>query len=586
MEKGVSSFILRHKFLFALVTNGLIALVIVLVCGPAVYETIDDYVISDQIANGYYYVSFVNYAVCWLGGLVSQAIPALNGFIALQVLFSFAAFVSISYVFLDKFRSFSGILFSIFLPAFFGINHYVSIQHLKTANLLYLAGLLLLGYYLFYRHKKRYLVSGLLSTALGAMFRFFNLYLMLGFFVCFVCCVLVLKVYRRGIFHGLFSYLRSKKRAILRCAVTAVLLVAVTFVPKQITNQINAGTEELQYYSEFTEYRGQLLDYNYPDYETYREQYNALGFNENDVAMFNGWHMDDPKYTSMDVMRGLAELKKQNAPSALTRLKVMLKTEAGSVIQFASISDFWLVTAALLCLFLLLMLKKRHALTVVMISGAAFMAYWYLYYIGRTNLRSIHGICLMLIALLLFFAEPGLLRPRVQTCWQKIKTPCKILLLVVCLLVSAVSAQFFVYTNPDIFQYPPASGILEYIKENPDKHFFLDPSCFLKLTSENDQYRHPFQAFPKDYMSNTSPLGDWTYNSPYHLQKLRQLGAAEGAYAYVIDNPSAYIIDDEDIAVEEQYFNDHYAKEGERIAYQAVGSFAPFYVYRVVTVTG
>ncbi|MBQ1453176.1 MAG: hypothetical protein IIZ23_04325, partial [Ruminococcus sp.] len=101
------------------------------------YDGTADYYSSVLIGQKHLYTnSGVNYILAVIIGTIQYALPGINCFVLFEVLASFAAFTSITFVFADKYHKRKALIFTILLNIMFALQHYASVNSYRTAALL------------------------------------------------------------------------------------------------------------------------------------------------------------------------------------------------------------------------------------------------------------------------------------------------------------------------------------------------------------------------------------------------------------------------------------------------------------------
>ena len=135
--------LIKSKSMFAILLN----IVFMAICEGLTsfsYVDVSDYNNSILICNQhFYYNSSVNYILAVLIGTLQYAVTDFNCFVLVEILFSFMAFSSFTFVFLDKYNMRKAVIFSLVINIIFTLNHYSFINSTKTSALLLTAGFLL-----------------------------------------------------------------------------------------------------------------------------------------------------------------------------------------------------------------------------------------------------------------------------------------------------------------------------------------------------------------------------------------------------------------------------------------------------------
>ena len=129
--------LIKSKSLFAILLN-IVFMAICVGLTSFSYVDVSDYNNSILICNQhFYYNSSINYILAVLIGTLQYAVSDFNCFVLVEILLSFMAFSSFTFVFLDKYNIRKAVIFSIVINIIFTLNHYSYINSTKTAAQLF-----------------------------------------------------------------------------------------------------------------------------------------------------------------------------------------------------------------------------------------------------------------------------------------------------------------------------------------------------------------------------------------------------------------------------------------------------------------
>ena len=116
--------LIKSKSLFAILLN-IVFMAICVGLTSFSYVDVSDYNNSILICNQhFYYNSSINYILAVLIGTLQYAVSDFNCFVLVEILLSFMAFSSFTFVFLDKYNIRKAVIFSIVINIIFTLNHY------------------------------------------------------------------------------------------------------------------------------------------------------------------------------------------------------------------------------------------------------------------------------------------------------------------------------------------------------------------------------------------------------------------------------------------------------------------------------
>lgn len=173
--------VLKSKIFFSVVLNLIIAVFCSMVTSFS-YDTMDDFYNSIYIAhNHYYYNNDINYILCNLIGSLQFILGRFNCYVLALVGLSLSAFISITYVFSDKYGKPKAAVFSLIINILFALNHYSAVNSSKTSALLLAAGFLLV---LNAIKNKRYNLPcwiGVCEILIGSFFNYYYFFIAFAF---------------------------------------------------------------------------------------------------------------------------------------------------------------------------------------------------------------------------------------------------------------------------------------------------------------------------------------------------------------------------------------------------------------------
>ena len=224
--------VLKSKFVFAAVLNAVFAAAIIILTSFSYIDS-NDYYTSIQICRDHFYYSgTINYILAMIVGTVQYSLPDFNCFVLFQILASYAAFVSITFVFADKYNNRKAFIFSAVLNIIYALNHYSQVSSKSTSALLLLGGFMLVLNAIYH---KRYSLScwlGVAEILFGSFLNYLYFFVALGFAIAFFFGDMLAKRKYRLQFQKFFWYSRPFFFFFFFVTILTVVLV-------QLSNSVN-----------------------------------------------------------------------------------------------------------------------------------------------------------------------------------------------------------------------------------------------------------------------------------------------------------------------------------------------------------
>ena len=360
--------------------------------GAMRYDVNDDETFNLVLAGAYgpfVNIVYMNIIIARILSWLFQAFPSFNWYLAGMLAVNFTALFLLALVLTDKMETAPAVLVTAALYLVAGRDLFTVLQYTKNAALYTAVGtVLLIRAMEGKRYAKASLVGGTLLFSLGYMLRPESFAAALAF--ALVRLVLFAAEYRA-------VFLR-RLRFLIAPAAFLILVFAV--------NRAAAVSDpEWAEYLRFHEARVALLDHGMPDYELHREEINALGFDELDLAMFRQYLYDDSRKFNADALEKLVEIRDRDGKSSL---RINRTTVGLAFNRLVSAASSQLPAAAFCVLFIIAILffhGPRAYFALVMAAGVA-GEYWYLACTNRFAWRAEFGLwSVPLVLLAVAFAE-------------------------------------------------------------------------------------------------------------------------------------------------------------------------------------
>lgn len=550
--------------MISLAANAVI-LAAVFAMSEVTYETNDDFAIAAEITAGYPFVGFVSVYLCRILILIQKAFPAANIFMISQIVMSFLAFTVIVKVILDRQKSVLLTVLALLLTAFFSMDHYGCMQFTKTSALLMTAGLIWVA--------DTYLNEGRLITFILAFAMYFTgvAYRQKGMFPAIAFVALFMLIWWLTNAKEFFS--GRKPLPEIGKVLIIVVAMLVPYGLDMASDAANAGTPELKAGREYQAERVLVTDYPMLDYiEENIGEYEAAGFDQNDLELIDRWFFDYDGAASYDNLKTINAINAPYAQSDKSLVKAAKRAVKRSLeaVVARDKNGLHIIFALILAVYLLT-LRKKHTWMYVLGLGALTVAlYIAVYYMNRVQYRALYTADVGIVFWLLYIAAITELPER--------KTACNIILAVAIVAVAASlpgQIRFLegrVAYNSSLIEAPE---VTEYLQTHKDS-FYVMPTV---LNSQTQSYMTPLKA--PVVADNLTDTGGWDTMTPYKLEQLRAYGI-NNPIKDLINNPDVYYYGDFKVQGLTEYYNKWYCKEGEKAEFIRVDDLGDQCIYRVV----
>lgn len=527
------------------------------VCNPN-YETNDDAGMANIVAgaSGNYssYMIFINIVMGKILKTLTVALPMIKWYVVMHYVTLFLAFWVLTYILIVHCHRW-GYYASIFILFYFGYECYVNVQFTKTAGAATVAGVLAI-FYALDKIKERYLllILGFILTIVGSMVRFDAYGMILLIFCVFGIRGLVNR-YRNNC-----GDRRIRNLEVFKYIAVWIIVVGSALAIKYVDTFMYQASPEWSEYREFNEKRSELLDYGFPEYEEFENEYKELGISENSLEMFKNWNFADPEVFTIDLMDKLIALKtpkKINAEFFGNFFKELIP-------GFLEERVFQAVLIMVLCW---ICFKRPEKWSVIYSFMAILGINFYFFYVERYLQYRVD--------VTLWMAETVLIAYLMGNCLKK---PIYSYPGIICGFVGILAI-----VNIDIL-----SKNITYDDSGTEKYkeFYSE----LAQDTENLYLSDvptdgTIKAYPlltrvnKGSLKNFCLLGGWGTNMP-DLKELLIHYNITNPFREAVDNKQVYLIDNADVNQKMQYIREHYNKNAQAVL---VKQYDGFNIYRIVS---
>ena len=564
--------LVKSKSLFAILLN-IVFMAICVGLTSFSYVDVSDYNNSILICNQhFYYNSSVNYILAVLIGTLQYAVTDFNCFVLVEILFSFMAFSSFTFVFLDKYNMRKAVIFSLVINIIFTLNHYSFINSTKTSALLLTAGFLLV---LNAIRNKRYSFScwlGVVEILLGSFFNIVYFFVALGFAIAFFFGDLIAKRKYRLDFQKLFWYFRPFLLMFLLITVLGLGL-------SQFSYTVNHATEEGERYYEYSALTKSIDTLPYPDYDENAEAFAQVGIdNDTEYELLKSGYYDDSKMLNNDSLQLVSNLQKQeNSKTVLYAMGDAFVDLGNNIVSLSTRLIVMIVYLAISAVFILYH-KNRFSFFPLFYAVAGYIASVVLRYLYNGAEYLTYGIWLLMIVLLINSFNFEVLRNQKPSSKLRMHNGYFIMSIAVILALTASYATLFMIHRPDNDNNKDnvPQHLISEISRNPDYYYVMDVQTQNEFVRYTENYLHPLWGFRDGYLENLDSFG---YFHNYELLRKRNL--PDNIYEAVLKNRKIQVIDKNITFKKEKYFSINYVPEPQKAVYNQVDELDGYKFYEV-----
>ena len=626
----------RCKIAMAAILTAFVSFVLFCIYTPF-FGTNDDYIMSILVQNGDTHLIFMNYFLVSVDVMLQKLFTGVNMFFLMQIINCLLAFLIFNYVFMAKFRTKLGLGIAFVFDALFLYTGIINVQWTHTAVYMCASGFALLYYAFFCESRKGFrifqIIVGFLFVITGACYRFIVFEVSVCIFLLMCACLLIetvmVKKYGEGSFKKALVY--GLKR-FLGIAICLVVVAVTAFGAQFLSEKCNASER----YSEFKAYnsaRAKINDYTVAPYKGNEEFYNSIDIrSQNDIRTVRRYYYDRDFFTTERFTaisqysreQGFGKLGvKDLVDKWLDRFDQRLPFHVSHTVLLILIGGFGCIAAILLFIFrnklkllfpilltlawivflyrftpdnfnypsvalaLLFVLSsyfynRYHFLLAAAMSAAIFGLYEF-QYLSRLSYRVTLTFFLPAAVFMLIAMSNDRLRVRYKNLSVGVKRFYTCVVALFCAAAIVFTGYYNYHSKPvsrDVAE--PELALQDYINDRPSDVFVYNT----KLYSTLDTSRR-FALRVSDCPENAVVFADWQTSSYYYDNELKEHGIGR-LFEEMIDDPHRHFVlyrpQCKDVA---RFYNDHYAKPGQKIKLivETNKDVNKFYaVYKVVTV--
>ncbi len=560
----------KSNLLFAFVLNA-VFLAACVVFTSFTYESATDYYNSLYICRDHFYANAgINYMLATLVGTVQYAFPYINCFVLFEVMASFAAFTSITFVFADKYNKRKAFVYSTLLNIMFALHHYTNVDSTRTSALLCAGGFLLILLAIF---QKRYTLScwvGVAEVALGSFLNIAYFFIALGFAVAFFFGDMIAKKKYRLPFRKLFWYFRPFLLMFL-------LVTAVTVGLCQFSYSVNHATEESRNFYEYSAVNNEISALPFPDYSSHADAFEEVGISsEADYELLKNGYYDGDTALNVDALKAVHEMQLKDNPKNLGSVLFAVFEDNYDEITQLNRSIIEIAMYIAVSVVFIIYHKNRFSFFPLFYLIVGFASGFFLRFIYSSKENLTYGIWVFMIALLMNSFNFDLARSEKPSSKLRMNNG---YMIISCVVIGALAvANGVIYCNNHITAEEKNSArfLVSELNQNPDCYYVMDPVTKASFIENTENYVHPMWGFREDYLDNLDDFGYF-----HNDATLRRRHLPENIYEAVLSGRKIYVIDNSIVFQKEKYFTQHYAADGTRATYEMVAEPNGYRIYEV-----
>lgn len=509
------------------------------------YQTNDDFYLA-ALCSGLYgenipYTVFTNVIYGFILSILYTVLPICNWFTFLNILGLYLTYVILGYLLIKKNMPIVGFCCSVLL--FFGTysSLLLEMNWTKFCAFFGMAGFIILSESLEGEQGKCRVVGAVIGVALIL----WSSIIRIQAFLLIVPFGLLLRVQKLKSLKGLVQVLKENYYQIVFASFIGVgILLGV--------NEIAYNTEMWKDYRFFP-----ILDYEFPQYEDYREEYEEMGYTETDINFLKNFYISDSDVFDKDRVDKIGGLIKKKPSESI-------RDFSEEMIQ--SLENIYLsghmASIAILLLVYFGTSERDKSLFVGLLGCLALAEIIALHIMGRPIERviSIPIFSCLLCCLFMFNKENYIYSTQKYS----------LILMIYCLLFSKI---FFLDAGQYCTGRTDTVDFLKYIVEQKEALYIWDIYDSRVMEAYN-----PLGKIDKDLMTNSTYDSGWPSNMPFFQKRNREYLDGDNLYEALVNSDNVYLIGSNNIELKREYIEGHY---GDNISYSLVESPYGFEIYSI-----
>lgn len=538
------------------------SLIYVVVFSYLQWETSDDFLMS-LILGGVYgekspYTLVMSYPFGFLVTKLQDMFPYFNWLTIIEILcvmISFGIFISMIYEEKDKIRC--AVLTGGFV--LLEISFLQKINYTRSACLIIFAGGILLCRAFCENRKKKWAILGIFFVIFGCLIRSACIYLSIPF-----VCVFFFKDFLqcKKDLHPVKKFL-EKNIALISIFIA---LFAIQVLLGKYNTYIYQNNQGLASYVEFNRERSKVADYLPDTYDEKRDEFEKIGFSQNDFYMMKSSICYDDVF-NQDLYEKLNSSLPRREKSIVQRVgEIDWIKKLGYYSQGRRNNKMNLFFAFVVCFLVSLVFANRKSI------------YYILLYFGATCVLAVYFVIsgrfppwiqdsLYMIGIFCIVNES---REDVTSNYQVKK--CMVLVWSVFIValgqyIQEVNIKQSSYVDKNVYQY------MDYMQENKENVYLIDN--FLNCPFPIIDAYGTIKCMEEGSWSNIIRVGNWYIKHPVLEQQLQGCYIQSPIYSLLSENTFLLTnINSENIMVYKRFFQEHYNQDVKVVRIERWGDYA------------
>jgi len=530
--------IFKKPFFLALCLNAIFFL-LYLAFGRIQHGSLDDYFMSSVLTGAYggeydVHMYFVNSAYGYFLKPFYWLFPKVGWYFIFELLGTFAAFTTYTYVLIKKMGLRYGVPLSLLLLASFTPDFYFQLSFTQCATSYTAAGLLLL-FLGASEDKKGFLALGGLFLVAGNVMRHG------GFLLGMPYLVLLLIV-----------LWRTKKLFSKKLFITLILVFAAIYGLRMYDRSL-FSEGDYKYYAAYQPVRSYFGDGEFYDRESTYDELEERGMSGPDFYLLKSWMFYDTDVFAIDSLKKIIQVSQNNLYTPnLLRMPVTFFLAVSKALTRCN-GWCW----AIFCLILMLMRSKKSnlypwfSLIVIAVSIGYLLLVNRLVYHVESGVWLYAAVCSIVFMSLDLFWQNAILQK-----WMRFM-PIILCVFAIFFACFAMTDQFIVKNKKNLIEtaHIPVNWqqFLNYAENHVDDVFLLSFSSYKTLGSFKNP---PYLAIRRGSWQNIFSWGYWNIHLPSMKQEFLKRGVTNPIKDIVHDN--VYLIEDYNTPSLCAFYEDHY----------------------------
>lgn len=560
----------KSKFLFAALLNAVFAAAIIIFTSFSYIDSGDYYNSILICRDHFYYSSTINYILAMILGTVQYALADFNCFVLFEILASYAAFVSITFVFADKYNKRKAFVFSAVLNIIYALNHYSQVNSGSTSALLLLGGFMLVLNAIYHKRYSLPCWIGVAEILFGSFLNYLYFFVALGFAVAFFFGDMLAKRKYRLQFQKFFWYSRPFFLMFL-------LVTLLTVGLAQFSYSVNHATVEAEDYYNYSVARTAADSLPFPDYKENAEEFKKAGIDtETKYEVFKLGYFDPKNKLDTNALKAVNKIQLAEIQSKPTYALNAMWMDFYGHIQNPDTTFIAMIVYIGISIIFIIYHKNRFSFFPLFYFLAGIITCFVLRLVLFINDAVLYGVLMFMLALLMNSFNFEIQRSKKPSSKLRLSNGYMIISTAAVVIVSVINCFLFFNSLPVVnYDYVPESLISE-INRNPDCYYVIDTPSEKEFVQYTENYLHPMWGYRSEYLEN---LDGFTYF--HNNDMLRRRYLPENIYEAVLTNRKIYVIDKNIVFRKEAYLTDNYADKDCYVAYDQVDEIDGYKIYEV-----